>query len=204
MPRPSFLKRKVYVHPIQRRYLYLSLLPLIICSLAIIVVTFLPMKLLLMGRAPEFDKVIAESCLAILGERLWPAIFISMLLVAGLSVLASHALGGPLYRLEAIGRRLADGDIPESVRVRQGDDLEGMASVLDRVVGNLRETVTRIRERAASARTQLVDLRRGLEAGSVPAADLSARLQEVAAQLDGIEKTLRTFRLEETGQEGAR
>lgn len=204
MPRPSFWKRKVYVHPIQRRYLYLSLLPLIICSLAIIVVAFVPMKLLLMGQAPEFDKVIAESCLSILGSRLWPAIFVSMLLVAGLSVVASHALGGPLYRLEAIGKRLADGEIPDSIRVRHGDDLVGMAVVLDRLVGNLRDTVTSIRERAEVARTRLGDLRRGLAAGAVPAADVSTRLQEIAAQLEGIEETLRSFRLEAAGDEGQR
>lgn len=204
MPRPSFWKRRIYVHPIQRRYLYLSLLPLIICSLAIIVVAFVPMRLLLMGQAPEFDKVIAESCLSILGSRLWPAIFVSMLLVAGLSVVASHALGGPLYRLEAIGKRMADGRIPESVRVRHGDDLEGMAVVLDRLVGNLRDTVTGVRERAQAARAGLGDLRRGLAAGGLPAAAVSTRLQEIAGQLEGIEETLRSFRFETAGDEGRR
>lgn len=201
MPRPGFWKRKVYVHPIQRRYVLLSLLPLVISSLAVVLATFLPLQLLLLGQASDFDTVIAESCLSILGSRFRPAMFVSMMLVAALSVLVSHALGGPLYRLEAIGKRMAAGEIPESIRVRRGDDLEGMAAVLDGVAGNLRETVRRAREQAELARRGMGEVQRGLAATGVPAPDLGARLQEVAARLDGIEEALRTFRLEEDGGE---
>lgn len=59
MPRPGFWKRKVYVHPVQRRCLSLSLLPLTIGRLAIVVAAFLPLKLLLLAQTPEVDKAIA-------------------------------------------------------------------------------------------------------------------------------------------------
>lgn len=42
MARPNIWHRKFYVHPIQRKYLYLSLVPLIVCSLAIICSPFSP------------------------------------------------------------------------------------------------------------------------------------------------------------------
>jgi len=61
-----------------------------------------------------------------MGRRLWPAVFLSMLLVADLSVLATHAVAGPLIRLERIGRRLAAGELTETVHIRQGDDLQAM------------------------------------------------------------------------------
>ena len=69
MARPDIWHRRFYVHPIQRKYLHLSLVPLIICSLAIIVLTFLPMQLLLSGRATELDKAMAASCLSASGRR---------------------------------------------------------------------------------------------------------------------------------------
>ncbi len=122
--------------------------------------------------------------------------FVSMMLVAGLSLFASHALGGPLYRLEAIGRRLAEGEIPASIRVRRGDDLEGMAAVPDRVAAGLRDALRRARDQAGRARAGVGDLQRGLAAGSVGTADLGLRLQEVADQLQGIQEALRAFRIE--------
>ncbi len=195
MARPDIWHRRFYVHPIQRKYLYLSLVPLIICSLAIIVLTFLPMQLLLSGRASELDKAMAASCLSALGGRLWPALFVSMLLAAILSVLATHALGGPLYRLEAIGKRLAAGEFTTPIRVREGDDLQGMAAVLDQAVGNLRDALARIREQEGVARARLGALQGELAKGQVPPVTLSGHLQEIEAQLEGIEETLRPFRI---------
>lgn len=196
MARPDLWHRKFYVHPIQRKYLYLSLVPLIICSLAIIILTFLPMQLLLVGRAAsELDKAVVASCLSALGSRLWPAVFLSMLLAAILSVFASHTMGGPLYRLEAIGKRLAAGEITEPIRVRQGDDLQGMAAVLDQAVGIVRDALARVREREGVARARLGALQGELSKGPVPTATLSGHLQEIAAQLEGIEEALRPFRI---------
>lgn len=157
--------------------------------------TFLPMQLLMVGRASELDKAVVASCLSTLGSRLWPAVFVSMLLAAILSVFASHALGGPLYRLEAIGKRLAAGEITGPIRVRQRDDLQGMAAVLDQAVGNLRDALARIREREGVARARLGALQGELATGQVPTATLSSHLQEIAAQLEGIEEALRPFRI---------
>lgn len=193
MARPKLWHRRFYVHPIQRKYLYLSLVPLIICSLAIIALTFLPMQLLLLGRASDLDKALVASCLSSVGSRLWPALFVSMLLAAVLSVFASHALGGPLYRLESIGQRLAAGEFTVPIRVREGDDLEGMAAVLDQAVGNLREALVRIREQEGVARARVAALQEALAKGQVPAATLSGHLHEISAHLKGIEEALRPF-----------
>ena len=195
MPRPDFWHRKFYVHPIQRKYFYLSLVPLVICSAAIIALTVLPMNLVLLGQAPESDKAVVATCLSSLGSRIWPAIFITMLVVAGLSVFATHTLAGPLRRLESIGKRLAAGEFPEPIRIRQGDDLGEMASTLNDAFGNLRAALTRIRDRRGSARERLSTLQQRLAEGEVPAASVSADLKEIAAHLDDLEETLRPFKL---------
>lgn len=195
MSRPKFWQRRIYVHPIQRKYLVLSLIPLVICSVAIIVLVFLPTDLLLLGRVSEFEQAVTTTCVASLGRRLWPAIFLSMFVVAGLSVFASHTLGGPLLRLETIGKRLAAGEFPEPIRVRHGDDLEGMAGTLDEAVANLRLALIRIRDQGELARERAGALRRDLSAGRVTPATLSPQLQAITASLDEIHEAIQPFRL---------
>ena len=188
--RPPLWRRKFYVHPIQRKYLALSLIPLIICSVAVFLLAFLPLNLLVLQNPADFDAVVASSCLGLVGRRLWPAIFLSMLLVAGLSVLATHAVAGPLVRLERIGKRLAAGELPETVRIRQGDDLQEMAADLEAAVSTFRGAVLEIRERTGQARADLQAVQ------ADPAAAASAgHLREMDTHLGGIENALKVFRL---------
>lgn len=188
MSRPPFWRRQFYVHPIQRKYLALSLIPLLICSVAIILLAFLPLQFLVQKSPGEFDAVVASSCLGLIGRRLWPAIFLSMLLVAGLSILATHAVAGPLLRLEQIGRRLAAGELPGAVRIREGDDLQAIAADLNAMVGSLREAIMEVREQTAQARSALHTLQ--TDPGAV-----GGRVEELEARLTGIESALKSFRL---------
>ncbi|MBI4536757.1 MAG: methyl-accepting chemotaxis protein [candidate division NC10 bacterium] len=190
MSRPPLWRRRFYVHPIQRKYLALSLIPLILCSVAMFFLAFLPLNLLVLNNPADFDAVVASSCLGLVGRRLWPAIFLSMLLVAGLSVLATHTVAGPLVRLERIGKRLAAGELPEAVRIREGDDLHEIAADLDAVVGTFRGAVLEIREQTGQARTHLQAVQ-----AAPTSAEAAARLRELEAHLAGIEAALKAFRL---------
>ncbi len=203
MPRPTLLQRKFYVHPIQRKYLVLSLIPLILCCFAIIALTTLPSDFWLFGTSSEFERTIRASCFSVLGRSFWPAIFVTMLVVAGLSVLASHTLGGPLFRLEAIGKRLAAGDLPASVRIRHGDDLQAMAAFLDQAVQMIRATLLRIQDHEAQAREQLTRLEQGLAGGQVSPAMVVPNLEEIAAHLAQIEQAVHAFQLEPSREKPA-
>ncbi len=190
MSRPPLWRRQFYVHPIQRKYLALSLIPLIVCSFAVFLLAFLPLNLLVLQSPADFDAVVASSCLGLVGRRLWPAVFLSMLLVAGLSVLATHTVAGPLVRLERIGKRLAAGELPETVTIRHGDDLQEMAADLGAAVATFRGAVLDIRERTGQARADL----RAVQAAS-PSTAHAEHLQELDTHLAGIEDALKTFRL---------
>ncbi|MFB3816510.1 MAG: hypothetical protein ACE147_02490 [Candidatus Methylomirabilales bacterium] len=193
MPRPGFWQRRYYVHPVQRKLLTLSLVPLIICSAAIVVLAFVPLNLLVLGSGSEMEKAVAAGCLSALGRRVWPAIFLSMAVVAGLSVFASHAIGGPLKRLEMIGERLAAGEFPASVRVRAGDDLQEIAGTLDVALGNLWDAVSQAREAAAGGRDELAALAR--EAGPRGPA-FEERLKAAQVHLTAVEDALGKYRQE--------
>ncbi len=203
MPRPTIFQRKFYVHPIQRKYLVLSLVPLILCCFAVIALTALPSHLLLFGAASEFERTVRAGCLSALGRTFWPAVFITMLVVAGLSVLASHTLGGPLFRLERIGKRLAAGELPESVRIRRGDDLQVMAASLDEAVRMFRQALLRIQEHGEQARERLSRLEQEVADGHAPAAMLAPHLLAIGAHLAQIEETVHAFRLDPPGEKQA-
>jgi hypothetical protein len=195
VPRPGFWQRRYYVHPVQRKLLTLSLVPLIICSAAIVVLAFVPMNLLMLSEGSEMEKAVAAGCLSALGRRVWPAIFLSMAVVAGLSVFASHAIGGPLRRLEIIGERLAGGEFPAAVRVRAGDDLQEMAGTLDLALGNLWDAVNQARDAAAGGRSELEALAR---AAGPRSAAFDERLKAVQVHLEAVEDALGKYRQEQS------
>lgn len=194
MSRPPLWRRQFYVHPIQRKYLALSLVPLLLCSLAIIGLAFFPLNLLVREHPGDFSAVVASSCLGLVGQRLWLAVFGTMLLVAGLSILATHALGGPLMRLEKIGKQLAAGDLAAGVQIRQGDDLQEIAADLDSAVVALRGALLEIRGGAERARAEVQTIRGSLAAGT-PAPAIADSLAAVEASLTTIDTALQPFRL---------
>lgn len=56
-----------------------------------------------------------------------------------ISVILSHRVAGPWYRLEMILRDLADGDLSHDIQLRKNDELQSLAFLLNSVVRNLRE-----------------------------------------------------------------
>jgi methyl-accepting chemotaxis protein len=56
-----------------------------------------------------------------------------------ISVILSHRVAGPWYRLEMILKDLADGDLSYDIKLRKNDELQSLAVSLNSVVRNLRE-----------------------------------------------------------------
>jgi methyl-accepting chemotaxis protein len=55
------------------------------------------------------------------------------------SVVLSHRIAGPWYRLEMILKYLADGDLSQDIHLRRNDEFQSLALSLNTVVQNLRE-----------------------------------------------------------------
>ncbi|MEE9538487.1 MAG: hypothetical protein V3W10_04055, partial [candidate division NC10 bacterium] len=104
-------RRRFYVHGIQKKYVYLSLVPLIISSLLIIAFLFVPLDVLLYSSASATVKQTVAQDLQALGIRIWPAIFVAMVVSAFLSVFITvfftHRFAGPLYRFQQVVDRMA-------------------------------------------------------------------------------------------------
>ncbi len=141
MGRPALRRRRFYVHGIQRKYIFLSLVPLLISSFLIIVFLFVPLDVLLYSSASPAAKEAIVQDLRALGFRIWPAIFLAMLVSTFLSVFVTHRFAGPLYRFHQVVDQMAAGDLSSGFKLRKGDDLVELETALNRAIGSLSETI---------------------------------------------------------------
>ncbi len=141
MGRPSLRRRRFYVHGIQRKYIFLSLVPLIISSFLIIVFLFVPLDVLLYSSASPAAREAIVQDLRALGFRIWPAIFLAMLVSTFLSVFVTHRFAGPLYRFHQVVDQIAAGDLSTGFKLRKGDDLVELETALNRAIESLAETI---------------------------------------------------------------
>jgi len=141
MDRPALRRRRFFVHGIQRKYIFLSLVPLIISSFLIIVFLFVPLDVLLYSSASPAAREVIVQDLRALGFRIWPAIFLAMLVSTFLSVFVTHRFAGPLYRFHQVVDQIAAGDLSTGFKLRKGDDLVELETALNRAIESLAVTI---------------------------------------------------------------
>ncbi len=197
-------KRKFYVHPIQRRYFVHSLIPLVVCSLLLVFLLFLPLELALKrpGLGPHEASLI--KTIYPLVFRVWPAVVVSMLVYSVVSFFVTHRLVGPIPRLQWIFRRIAEGDLTiPTIRVRPSDDLRALAGSLDRAYGTLISALAAIREQEALASQELFVLQQKVKAGQNDAQKLLPALESIGGRQAEMAKVLSYFKFSTpSGEEG--
>lgn len=188
-------RKRFYIHPIQRKYFLLSLVPLIFYSFLILFFLFLPLDLLFFSEASSTQKAAVLWQLRALGVRVWPAVLLSMLLSAVLSIFVTHKFAGPLYRFEEMLRRMAEGDFVQRVKLRKGDELRELEEILNRFLSHLSSAIADLREREAAVQEKLDALLVKLKAGEVGKAELLADLEKLRARQQEALEVLGWFRI---------
>lgn len=182
--RRHFWRRKFYVHAIQRKYFFLSLVPLVVCAFLMIFLVFFPLLLGVWGSASEPEKAATlGQIFAMGGIRIWLAIFISMLVSGLLSYFVTNKFAGPLYRIEQVLRGVADGNLPTTVRIRRGDDLQDFAGLFEKAFRTITSTLTAMKEQQALAVKELAALQGRVKIGFNG---------EILQELEGIGRHLKT------------
>ncbi|NIA12675.1 MAG: hypothetical protein GWP08_01250 [Nitrospiraceae bacterium] len=106
-------------------------------------------------------------------------------LIAGLAVLASHKIAGPLVRLDHNLRKLAEGSLNQTLRFRRGDQDRSLPAAFEALRVRLRDRV----RTAEMALAELQAIQRGLadlKPGALSASELERtreRMREEAARL---------------------
>jgi len=191
--RMPFWKRKFYVHPVQRKYFFLSLVPLAASAVLLIVLLFLPLHVAYTRSAFEPERAFVMRQALILVSRIWPAIILTMIAYAIATFFVLHKLVGPLPRIERLLRGIARGDLPPFIRVRPKDDLEEFAAHLDQAFRTLFLALKEIRDQEARAAQGLAELQGKLRIGGAEGGDLSKPLGEISRHHQEIHKILSYF-----------
>lgn len=102
-----------------------------------IVLVFAPSMLgLLTGKSLEALEPAAAEFL-VLHRRVWPAVLFVLVGIFLYTILVSQRIAGPVYRINAVLRKMLEGTIPEDVTFRKGDYFQETAELLDRLAKKL-------------------------------------------------------------------
>jgi len=190
-----YRRRRILIGAFQYRLLRANLAYFVTIVLVFAVVVFLPLVLQIRSSStlsPVKAEELADGFL-FLHARLWPALFIVLVLLAFHSVLISHRIAGPLYRFRSIFRAVAEGDLLVWVRLRPTDYLTEEADLLNEMIGALRQKVSGIEEQSIALRAAFSELKTTLEDGSRQGID--EMLEELDMGMEHLETRLRQFRI---------
>lgn len=190
-----FRRRRILIGAFQYKLLRANLAYFVTIVLVFAVVVFLPLALQIRSSStlsPVKAEELADGFL-FLHARLWPALFIVLVLLAFHSVLISHRIAGPLYRFRSVLRAVAEGDLSVWVKIRPTDYLTQEADLLNETIGALRQKISGIEEQSTALRAAFSDLKRTLEGGSGKGTDET--FDELARLMEHLGTSLGQFRI---------
>ncbi|MCK9456928.1 MAG: methyl-accepting chemotaxis protein [Candidatus Riflebacteria bacterium] len=129
----------------------------------------------------------------------WIGIFV--LVIAALSILVSHKIAGPVYRLEETTKLIASGDLTHRIHLRQGDELRDLQDAFNKMSESLSAMINKDREIIERLVKTSNEIKIKIEGKSLTP-DSAAQITE---ELNSIVEELRTitctFKTEETESE---
>ncbi len=73
----------------------------------------------------------------ILHQRIWPAVVIVLLGMFAYTIVVSHRIAGPIYRINDVLRSMIRGELPHTVTFRKGDYFQETAELLQTLADTL-------------------------------------------------------------------
>jgi len=105
---------------------------------------------------------------------------------AWFSIIISHRIAGPWYRIEAILRKMAGGGLTSEITLRKGDELQSLADSLNMVIRNQREAMQENAEHVKITDDLLSTLEKELQKQPVDAMKVNlliSKMHEVSNEL---------------------
>jgi len=182
MPREQKRKlRSVLIHkPMQREFTLVAMSLLIISALVVGLVIHQTIQEAMMGGGYRFGKISAYEVMSDVRydiiARVSLVLFATIIVIGLFGVFFLHRIAGPVYRFRRTLQQVSKGEVPEEVRLREGDFFVETAEDLNHLLQFLRER----RERIQNLRRRLEEA--GRESVIPPSA--MPLLTELKASLD--------------------
>ena len=107
--------------------------------------------------------------------------------VIGITLLYSHRVVGPIYRLSIFAGEIKDGHFEKSVSLREGDAIHSLAREMNNMVAQCRQTIQLINFELVEITKQKEMLRNGQ--------DKDAVLSEISSRAGEISRILSTYQM---------
>lgn len=86
-----------------------------------------------------------ESMMRHFVTELWPRllllVLVNVIIVFIVSIMYSHQIAGPAYKLEKSIQRIANGDLTFEIHLRRNDNLKEVAGAINTMLSRFRETI---------------------------------------------------------------
>ncbi len=170
MPK-EFSRRRLIVDRIQHRLVAGNFLYLVSVILALVTAGLVPLiRTLDNSGLPSGERDSAARQLLMLSDGFW----ISLVVIVGLcvvhSVIVSHRIAGPLYRVKECLKQLAAGDLAVRVHIRRADYLVNDVDRINRTLEELDLTMGGVMKGYAEVCDSMPDLAEALERSEQAAA----------------------------------
>ncbi|MDX1815691.1 MAG: hypothetical protein R3239_07000 [Thermodesulfobacteriota bacterium] len=109
------------------------LLVFLLFFVAGILLVFAPSVIGLLTGADLAELKPAAEELIILHQRIWPAVLFILVGVFLYTLLFSHRIAGPIYRINKAIEMMLRGEYPKSITLRKGDHFQETAELLERL-----------------------------------------------------------------------
>lgn len=105
------------------------------------------------------------------------------------SIIISHRIAGPWYRLETILRDMVKGDFSSEIRLRKGDELQSLADSLNDVIKSLRESAEHNIGKADTVSESLTAIEKALQEQPVDAMKINLLASKAHDALNGLKES---------------
>lgn len=100
----------------------------------------------------EFRKNLLNSLLWVFGAGM----LLVIVQIVLLTIFFSHKVAGPVYRFEKVCHNMIEGDYTDQIKLRKGDEMQNLASLLNMVLKVTRERMLALKTEDESEREKLL------------------------------------------------
>lgn len=121
-------------------------------------------------------------------------LFITPLVIL-ISIILSHRIAGPIYRIQKYLRDIAAGNLSMRLHLRKNDEMQDLAAVINDMTDDLRNRANRLKGLANMANLEIEKLKISLRQESPDINGIRKEVEELAKSIKDLENYLSEYRL---------
>lgn len=138
-------------------------------------------------------KVLNDNLISnLIYTSLITVIFISIVTIV-ITLFASHKIAGPLYRLERSTEAIGNGDFMLETRLRENDEITGVASALNEMAGKLRIKMIDIKKELEEVKDSSADIESAIKDKKLSEKELKKQTTRLLNKIKSLNRAISKF-----------